>query len=93
VTLGSPGPDCYDLTFQAGYPLSEPAEVALEDYARELTRARAAEALRSESDPSRVRGVHVCGLTTILDGRLMTDIEDFARGLALHAGGGGLGWS
>ena len=93
MTLGRPGPDCYDLSFQAGYPLSEPAQVALEDYARELTRARAAEALRSAEDPSRVRGVHVCGLAATLDGRLMTDIEDFARGLALRGGGGGLGWS
>jgi hypothetical protein len=27
------------------------------------------------------------------DGPLITDIEDFARDLALRAGGGGLGWS
>lgn len=93
MSVGSPRPDCYDLGFQASYRVEEPAEVALEDYARELTRARAAEAVRSADDPSRVRGVHVCGPATTLDGRLMTDIEDFARGLALHGGSGGLGWS
>jgi hypothetical protein len=93
VAIGRPAPDCYDLAFQASYPLAEPADVALEDYARELTRAREAEALRAADDPSRVRGVHVCGPAATLDGRLMTDVEDFARGLALRAGGGGLGWS
>lgn len=93
MTFGSPWPDCYDLTFHASYPVPEPAEVALEDYTRELTRAHEAEALRAPDDPSRVRGVHVCGPAATLDGRLMTDIEDFARGLALRGGGGGLGWS
>lgn len=93
MAIGSPSPDCYDLWFQASYPLAEPAEVALEDYTRELTRARDSEALRAADDPSRVRGIHVCGPVATIDQRLMTDIEDFARGLALNVGGGGLGWS
>ena len=93
MPIAGPAADCYDLAFVASYPLAESAEVALEDYARELARARQAEALRGGDEPSRVRGVHVCGPAATLDRRLMTDIEDFARGLALRGGGGGLGWS
>jgi hypothetical protein len=29
VSLRTPASDCYDLTFKAGYPIAEPAEVAL----------------------------------------------------------------
>jgi len=88
-----PGPDCYDLAFQAGYPLPEPAEVALEDYARALTRSRGAEAVRAEDDPAVVTGVHVCGLGTPLRQATLMDIEDFARDMATRGPGGGLGWS
>ena len=88
-----PEPDCYDLAFQAGYPLPEPAEVALEDYARALTRSRGAESIRAADDPSVVTGVHVCGLGAPLKRTALNDIEDFARDMALRGPGGGLGWS
>jgi hypothetical protein len=91
VSRSSPGTDCYDLSFQAGYPVDEPAEVALEDYARALLRARAVEGIRSEEDPAMVRGVHVCGLGASPTPALFTDVEDFARSLVVR--GGGLGWS
>ena len=38
------------LSFAEAYPMDDPAEVALEDYARVLTRARAAEALRGDGE-------------------------------------------
>lgn len=93
MTRHSPEPDCYDLAFQAAYPVDEPAEVALEDYARILTRARAAEALRRADDPSMVAGVHVCGLGAPLTQAVVTDIEDFTRALVVERSGGGLGWT
>lgn len=93
MSRGGPQADCYDLAFFGSYPVSEPAEVALEDYVRVLARARAAEALRAPDDPSRVSGVHVCGPAATLDQAVMTDIEDFARDLTLRGGSGSLGWS
>lgn len=92
MSRNQPDTDCYELAFQAGYPIDEPGEVALEDYARALTQARGAEAARARDDPAMVQGVHVCGLGSPLSRSIMTDIEDFARGLA-RPGGGGLGWS
>jgi hypothetical protein len=90
----APEAGCYDLAFQAAYPLGEPAEVALEDYARVLTRSRGAEAVRADDDPSMVTGVHVCGLGVSLTQATLTDIEDFARQMTAPAeGSGGLGWS
>jgi hypothetical protein len=88
-----PEADCYELAFHASYPVEAPADLALEDYARALTRARAAEVARTLDDPARVRGVHLCGPRATLDGGLLTDIEDFARDLAVRRGGSGLGWS
>lgn len=93
MSRASPQADCHDLAFQASYPLNEPCDVALEDYARVLTRARSAEVARQPDDPARVHGVHVCGPRAGLERRLLTDIEDFARDLALRGGGSGLGWS
>jgi len=91
MTRRSPEVDCFELAFQAAYPLAEPAEVALEDYARTLTRSRDTEAVRKPDDPSMVSGIHVCGLGTALTQNVLTDIEDFARGLVLPRSGG-LGW-
>jgi hypothetical protein len=85
-----PESDCLDLAFQAGYALHDPAEVALEDYARALTRARAAEAIRAGPSPT-VTGVHVCG-ASLKEGAL-ADLEAFARDMAERDAGGGLGWS
>ncbi len=88
----NPQADCFDLAFQAAYPLAEAAEVALEDYARALARSREAEALRKADDPAMVAGVHVCGLGATLTQAVLTDIEDFARNLVVPRSGGGLGW-
>jgi hypothetical protein len=88
-----PGAGCQEVAFGAPYAIGEPGEVALEDYARALARADAAEAFRSEDDPSRVAGVHICGVDRSLDPKIVVDIEDFARELAVPSGGGGLGWS
>ena len=85
-------PGCYEIGFDAPQPLDEPAEVALEDYARVLTRSQGATALRAADDPAMVRGVHVCGLGAAVTGALLRDLEDFARSLVSGAGGG-LGWS
>jgi hypothetical protein len=93
VSRGSPARDCFELPFRAGYPIDEPGEVALEDYARELLRARAVEGVRAERDPAVVTGVHVCGLGTAPAQQPLVDIEDFARSLVARTSGGGLGWS
>lgn len=93
MSVEAPRPDCFELAFQASYPIGEPAEVALEDYARVLARAQAAFGLRSSEDPGSVRGVHVCGLRASPSATLLTDLEDFARSLVVPAKGGGLGWS
>lgn len=90
----APEAGCYDLAFQAAYPLGERAEVALEDYARVLTRSRGAEVVRAEDDPAMVTGIHVCGLGVALSQVTLTDIEDFARRMiAPGEDAGGLGWS
>jgi hypothetical protein len=88
----SPEPGCYDIFFDAAYSLAEDAEVALEDYARALTRSRQAAAVRASDDPGAVRGVHVCGLAVSVTPTLLRDLEDFARSLGTGTGGG-LGWS
>jgi hypothetical protein len=93
VTRTRPQAGCHDLAFRAAYPVGEAGEVALEDYARTLGRAAAAEVARTEGDVSLVTGVHLCGLGAPLTAAALTDIEDFARGLAEDGGSGGLGWS
>jgi hypothetical protein len=93
MSRSDPAPDCFDLGFQAAYPIDEPGEVALEDYARALFRARAAEGVRAEDDPLMIRAVHVCGMGCSPTPALMTDLEDFARSLVTRTNGGGLGWT
>jgi hypothetical protein len=93
VSLRTPASDCYELTFKAGYPIAEPAEVALEDYARSVTRAREAEGVRSADDPAMVTGIHVCGPRQAPTPVLVNDVEDFARSLTSGPQRGGLGWS
>ena len=93
MSLGRSAPGCTDLAFLGSYPLSEPAEVALEDYARALLRCEAAEAVRTGEASPRVSGVHACGLSTPASQAALADIEDFARDMAAREGSGGLGWS
>ena len=82
-----------ELRFETGYPIDSPAEVALEDYARVLTRAEAACALRAEGAPERVTGVRIAAAEAALTAAVRKDIEDFARDLARRGGGSGLGWA
>ncbi len=85
----SPQPGCIALSFDEAFAMDEPSEVALEDYARVLTRARAAEAVRSGDG---VGGVHLCGPAQPPSPPVASDIEGFARSLAVGQSGG-LGWS
>jgi hypothetical protein len=72
--------------------MDEPSEVALEDYARVLTRSQAAEAVPAPGPPGRVDAVHLCGASQPPSPATIADIEGFAR--SLPAGrAGGLGWS
>lgn len=66
--------------------------VALEDYARELTQARAAEALVAEGDTERLTGLALEAPLVAPQGAVLEDIEAFARDLAERSGDG-LGWS
>ena len=86
-----PEPGCFQIDFATPFAVTEAAEVALEDYARTVTRARAAEALRGDG-AAQVRAVHLCGLAAPVPPALARDVEDFARSLVAGSGGG-LGWS
>jgi hypothetical protein len=66
--------------------------VALEDYARELTRARAAEAVIAPGEGERLVGLELEAPVIAPQGSVLDDIEAFARELAERAGDG-LGWS
>jgi hypothetical protein len=91
VTLARPEPDCVLVTFAAPQPMDEPSEVALEDYARVLTRARTAEAVPG-AQPGTVKGLHLCGAALPITPAAIADIEGFAGSL-LALRSGGLGWS
>jgi hypothetical protein len=69
--------------------VDDAGEVALEDYARVVLHAEAAEAVRAGEA---LVGVHACGLEADPSPAAARDVEDFARDLAARAGGGGLGW-
>jgi hypothetical protein len=84
---------CRELAFRDGYAIDDAGEVALEDYAREVIRAREAEAVRGEEEPGLVTGLHLCGLDAEPAPALRADVEDFAHDLATRSGGAGLGWS
>ncbi len=75
-----PGPECVDLEFAGRYSMPAGAEVALEDYARVLTRSRAA-SVRSTGVPERACGLHLCSPGLPL-GAAQADLEAFARDLA-----------
>jgi hypothetical protein len=92
VTRTRPQAGCQDLVFRDGYAVGEGGEVALEDYARTVARAAAAELLRPAGETGTVTGVHLCAAVAPPSAAVRTDIEDFARALAA-GGAGGLGWS
>jgi hypothetical protein len=92
MSRARPEEGCHEVAFEPPVPLDEGAEVALEDYARTLTRARAAEAVRADALPAAVRAVHVCGLEGPPAAAARRDLEDFARSMVTGTGGG-LGWS
>ena len=82
-----------ELTFAEGLALGDAALVALEDYARVLTAAVGAEAVRDEQAGGRVIAVRVVGPKARPSAAQHRDIEDFARGLAAENAGSGLGWA
>jgi hypothetical protein len=101
VSEGRHGASCVDVRFSRAYPAgagesaggAEPpggGELALEDYARALTRADEAGALRSP-DGSLV-GVHLCAPAAPPGEAAREDLEAFAANLAARPGSG-LGWS
>jgi hypothetical protein len=90
MSEGRHGAGCADILFRR--PCPSGGEVALEDYARALTRASSATALSTDGETPTVRGVHLCGLTAPLEPDAGTDVEAFARELAERSSGG-LGWS
>ena len=92
MTLARPEAGCVLVPFRTAHPMDEAAEVALEDYARVLARARAAEAAPADGEPGMVRGVHLCGAALPLAPATVSDIEGFAESLVVVRSGG-LGWS
>jgi hypothetical protein len=92
VTRERPLPGCVDLVFARRYALGASAEVALEDYARALARATAAEALSDAEDAETLSGVHLCAPETPPSEGVLEDIEAFARELG-ESRYSGLGWS
>jgi hypothetical protein len=91
MSRARPEPGCIVVSFAEPYPMDDASEVALEDYARVLARARSAEAVRAEAADA-VAGVHLCGAGKPPSPPVLADLEGFARSLS---GGpsGGLGWS
>jgi hypothetical protein len=90
MSVSAPRSDCHELSFSHAYALAEAGEVALEDYARTLLRAAAAELLHAPD--AGVRGVHVCGVAPGPSAAQRADVTAFADSLvAAHSPG--LGWS
>jgi hypothetical protein len=92
VARTRPEAGCRDLAFLEGYAVDEAGELALEDYAREVGGAGAAEVIRMAAERKDVTGVHLCALGAPLTEAALADIEGFARALAAGRVGG-LGWS
>ena len=78
------------IRFGAPFAIGAAGVVALEDYARELTRASGAEALLG--DAGRLAGIALEAPLVAPEGDVLEDIEAFARDLAEREGFG-LGWS
>lgn len=92
MSLRRPGAACVELAFALPRAVGAAGQVALEDYARALTRAEGAEAMASPDEPGRVAGLHLCAPAEPVRGALLEDVEAFARQVAERAGEG-LGWS
>jgi hypothetical protein len=92
LTRAHPGDACFELPFGGAYAVGAGGRVALEDYARALTRAEGAEACPVPGDPGRVGGVHLCAPEEPPRGAVLEDVEAFAREM-VHRAGDGLGWS
>lgn len=92
MTRERPGGACLELSFSGTYAVGAGGRVALEDYARALTRADGAETIPVAGDPERVSGLHLCTPAELPRGAVLEDIEAFAREMA-HRAGDGLGWS
>ena len=83
----------FELIFDEGVLLADAAEVALEDYARALTAAAGAVAVKRDENEAEVIGVRLLGPALGATPEARSDIQDFARGLATLGGGLGLGWA
>ncbi len=92
MTIARPEAECVVVSFREPHAMDEAGEVALEDYARVLTRSRAAEAMPADGRPGSISGVHLCGAPRPPAPAARADIEGFARSL-LAGRAGGLGWS
>ena len=92
MTREGPGRACLELSFGGAYAVGAGGQVALEDYARALTRAEGAEAIPAPGDPGRLEGLHLCAPAEPPGEAVLEDIEAFAREMA-HRAGDGLGWS
>jgi hypothetical protein len=92
LTRASRGGTCLEVSFGDTYTVGAGGRVALEDYARALTRADGAETIPVPGDPERVGGLHLCTPAELPRGAVLEDIEAFAREMA-HRAGDGLGWS
>ena len=90
MTREHPRPACVELAFGGRYAVGAGGQVALEDYARALTRAEGAEVLPASAGG--VSGLHLCAPAEPPRAEALEDIEAFAREMAEHAGSG-LGWS
>jgi hypothetical protein len=93
MSLERPEAGCGGVVIDPPCALTLPAQVALEDYARVLTRARTAETITDTGDEVMVRGVHLCGLPNPIGDPAWRDIVDFARDISVRESSGGLGWS
>ena len=92
MTLRSPSAACVELVFRGRHAVGAGGLLALEDYARAVTRAEGAEAVPDPADPSLVAGVHLCAPEVPPVGPAAEDVEAFARDMAEPAAEK-LGWS
>ena len=92
MTRSHAGHACLELSFGGTYAVGDSGQVALEDYARTLTRAQGAEAISAPGDPGRLAGLHLCAPAVEPPEGVREEIEAFARNMARRTGDG-LGWS